>query len=150
MERYCTIFGRGSIAMLLADREPIGAGWFKGLENNDIPFIFSLRAHNRLVTRPDGCRVRLETQITQHRLGRRRTATLDGRTRPLHFAALRPKGGDGVVTTPNRPGHDALAPCCKRWAVETLFGNTKTRMARRRSDLDHGILEIDNRASVRH
>ena len=72
--------------------------------------------------------------------------------RPLQFAALKPKGeaAEWVIVATNRSGHDALATYRKRWAIETLFGNTKTRMARRRPDLDHGILEFDNRASVRH
>lgn len=126
MQRYAAIFGRDSIAMLLADREFIGADWFNWLNDNDIPFTIRI-AHNRLVTRADGCRVKLATQITNHKRGRRITATLDGMARPLHFAALKPKDGDWVITATNRADHDALATYRKRWAIESLFGNTKTR-----------------------
>jgi Transposase DDE domain len=126
MERYATIFGRESIAMLLADREFVGENWFNWLIQNDIPFTIRI-AHNRLVTRADGCRVKLATQITNHKRGRHCTATLDGMARPLHFAALKPKDGDWVITATNRAGHDALATYRKRWAIESLFGNTKTR-----------------------
>lgn len=126
IERYDALFGKESIAMLLADREFIGEDWFKWLENHDIPFTIRI-AHNRLVTRPDGCRVKLATQITHHRRGRRCTATLDGMARPLHFAALKPKDGEWVIVATNRTGHNALATYRKRWAIETLFGNTKTR-----------------------
>ena len=94
MERYCAIFGRDSISMLLADREFIGEDWFNWLENNDIPFTIRI-AHNRLVTRADGCRVKLATQITLPRRGRRCTATFDGMDRPLHFAALNPRTATG-------------------------------------------------------
>lgn len=126
MERYCARFGQRSIAMLLADREFVGQDWFKWLEQNDIPFTIRL-AHNRLVTRADGCRVKLATQITRHKRGRRVTATLDGMTRALHFAALKPKDGEWVLVATNRTGHDPLATYRKRWAIESLFGNTKSR-----------------------
>lgn len=126
MERYIAIFGQDGIAMLLADREFIGEDWFKWLEHHDIPFTIRI-AKNRLATRPDGCRVKLATQITLHGRGRRTTATLDGMARPLHFAALKPKDGDWVIVATNRAGHNALATYRKRWAIESLFGNTKTR-----------------------
>lgn len=126
MQRYCAIFGQKSIAMLLADREFVGEDWLNWLDGNDIPFTIRL-AHNRLATRADGCKVRLATQITLHKRGRRTTATLDGMARPLQFAALKPKGGEWVIVATNRAGHDALATYRKRWAIESLFGNTKTR-----------------------
>lgn len=126
MERYCAIFGRESVGMLLADREFVGEEWLNWLDNNDIPFTIRL-ALNRLVTRADGCRVKLATQITHHKRGRHCTATLDGMARPLLFAALKPKDGDWVIVATNRMGHDALATYRKRWAIESLFGNTKTR-----------------------
>jgi hypothetical protein len=43
-------------------------------------------------------------------------------TRALHFAALKPKDGEWVITATNRTGHDAPATYRKRWAIETLFG----------------------------
>jgi hypothetical protein len=126
MERYAALFGTESIAMLLADREFVGDDWFKWLEDNNIPFTIRI-AHNRLAIRADGCRVKLATEITLNTRGRRCTATLDGMSRPLHFAALKPRDGDWVIVATNRTGHDALATYRKRWAIETLFGNTKTR-----------------------
>ena len=122
MQRYCAIFGQGSIAMLLADREFIGADWFKWLEDNDIPFTIRL-AHNRLVTRADGCRVKLATQVTHHRRGRHCTATLDGMARPLHFAALKPKDGSWVITATNRPRHDTAATT--RWPPTESVGPSR-------------------------
>ena len=126
MERYAALFGTESIAMLLADREFVGDDWFKWREDNNIPFTIRI-AHNRLAIRADGCRVKLATEITLNTRGRRCTATLDGMSRPLHFAALKPRDGDWVIVATNRTGHDALATYRKRWAIETLFGNTKTR-----------------------
>lgn len=126
MARYLALFGSGSVGMLLADREFVGADWFNWLEDNDIPFTIRL-AVNRLITRPDGREVKLATQITLPRKGRHCTGTLDGMTRPLSFSARQPKGGDWVIVATNRPGHDALKTYRKRWAIEQLFANCKTR-----------------------
>lgn len=126
IERYIAGFGHDSIAMLLADREFVGEDWFNWLDRNDIPFTIRL-AQNRLVTRADGCRVKLASQITHHKRGRRCTATLDGIARPLHFAAVKPKRGDWIIAVTNRSGHDPCTTYRKRWAIESLFGNTKTR-----------------------
>jgi hypothetical protein len=52
------LFGRASIAMLLADRVFICQDWLNWREDCDIPFAIRV-AHNRLATRPDGCRVKL-------------------------------------------------------------------------------------------
>ena len=106
MERSSALVGRESIAMLPADREFVGAEWFNRLKDNDSPFTIRL-AYNRRVTRADGWRVKRATLIIHHRCGWRCTATLDGMARPLHFAALKPKDGDRVITAPNRQGHDA-------------------------------------------
>jgi hypothetical protein len=126
VERYIAAFGRDTIQMLLADREFIGDGWFNYLVNNDIPFTIRL-PHNRIVSREDGRKPRLSTLITTPRKGRRTTATLNGMTKPLHFAAVTPKGRETIIVATNRTGHDALATYRKRWAIESLFGNTKTR-----------------------
>lgn len=119
MQRYGAIFGQEGIAMLLADREFVGEDWLNWLDRKDIPFTIRL-AHHRFVTRADGCKVSLATQITLHKQGRRTTATLDGMARPLHFAALKPKGGERVIVATYRTGHDALATYRKRWAIESV------------------------------
>lgn len=126
MARYLALFGAASIGMLLADREFAGAGWFNWLNDNAIPFTIRL-AHNRPITREDGCEVKLSSQITLPRKGRHCTGTLEGMGRPLHFSARLPKGGEWVIVATNRPGHDALKTYRKRWAIESLFANCKTR-----------------------
>lgn len=126
IERYLARFGRESIAMLLGDREFVGADWFNWLMDHDIPFTMRLPA-NRLVTRNDGRRPYLADLITTPRKGRHAVATLADMDRPLHFAAVVPKGREAVIVATNREGHDALKTYRKRWAIESLFGNTKTR-----------------------
>lgn len=126
IERYLAIFGKDSIGMLLADREFIGADWLNYLLNKDIPFTLRMRGGLR-ARLTDGREGKLATLLTRPRMGRKATATLTGVPAPLHFAAKTPKGSDAVIVATNRHGHDALATYRKRWAIETLFGDAKTR-----------------------
>lgn len=129
MQRYCAIFGQGSIAMLLADREFIGEDWLNYLTENDIPFTIRVK-EGFCINTGQAKRWRLSTLLTgqaRHAAGRKTTGTLTGMRTPLHFAAKVPKSGEAVIVATNRPDHDALATYRKRWAIESLFGNTKTR-----------------------
>jgi len=120
------MIGAGSIGMLLADREFAGADWLNWLNDNDTPFTIRL-AQNRLIIRPYGREVKLTTMVTLPRKGRYRMGTLEGMDRPLHFSARLPRGGEWVIVVTNRAGHDALQTYRKRWAIEQLFANCKTR-----------------------
>lgn len=80
-----------------------------------------------MITRADGRVVKLATQVTLPRMGRHCTGTLEGMTRPLYLSARLPRGGEWVIVATNRPGHDALETYRKRWAIESLFANCKTR-----------------------
>ena len=140
IRRYIATFGKGSIGMLLGDREFIGDTWFNYLIKEDIPFTIRLRG-GMYATLPDGDRWRLSTLLTRPRRGRKTTATLTGVQASLDLAAKTPKGGEAVIVATNRPGHDALATWRKRWAIDLrrendppdrflillIFGNTKTR-----------------------
>ncbi len=43
------------------------------------------------------------------------------------FSAKRIKGGELLIVVSNRPAHHALTIYKKRWAIESLFGDAKTR-----------------------
>lgn len=124
--RYIATFGKDSIGMLLGDREFIGETWFNYLIKEDIPFTIRLRG-GMYATLPDGDRWRLSTLLTRPRRGRKTTATLTGVQATLDLTAKTPKGGEAVIVATNRPGHAALATYRKRWAIETMFANAKTR-----------------------
>ena len=124
--RYIATFGKDSIGMLLGDREFIGENWFNYLIKEDIPFTIRLRG-GMYATLPDGDRWRLSTLLTRPRRGRKTTATLTGVQATLDLTAKTPKGGEAVIVATNRPGHAALATYRKRWAIETMFANAKTR-----------------------
>ena len=126
IQRYIACFGKHTIKMLLADREFVGDDWFNYLADNDIPFTIRL-PNNRVVTLDNGRKPYLADMITLPSKGRRITATLNGMTKPLIFAAVTPKGRERVIVATNVPGHNPLTTYRKRWAIESLFGNTKTR-----------------------
>lgn len=126
LDRYITTFGKESIAMLLADREFIGHAWLNYLLQNDIPFTARMRAGLQ-ATLADGRQTTLGPLLTTPRKGRRATATLTGLIAPLHLSAKMPKGREAVIVATNRAGHDALKTYRKRWGVELIFADSKTR-----------------------
>lgn len=128
MRRYLALFGASSIKALLADREFIGAEWLKFLMENNIPFVIRLK---------ESMQVRLEDGGLRQfgtLLRKRRRFELSGwlvgmEVSPamrLHFAAKRIKGGEPLIVVTNRD-KGALNLYRKRWAVECLFADTKTR-----------------------
>ena len=126
IERYIALFGQQSIAMLLADREFIGADWLNYLLQKDIPFTIRLR-EGMLVTTEEGREHSLASLLTSRRGTKKVIGTLTGLAAPLHIAAKSPATGQAVIVATNRPDHQALGTYRKRWAIESLFGNAKTR-----------------------
>jgi hypothetical protein len=126
LERYSKLFGKDSIAMLLGDREFIGRTWLNYLIMKDIPFTIRLR-EKMYVTTYDGRTLWLRSLLLQPRKGRKAWATLTGLKAPLHLVAKIPRRGEPVIVATNRPGHDALQTYRKRWSIEVMFANCKTR-----------------------
>jgi hypothetical protein len=132
MTRYLARFPASTIRILLADREFIGIEWLKFLNDNNVTFAIRLREDLR-VTTEDGCelalfaRLRLarRTQAFPARLGVREDAAT--RAAPLlNFAAKR-LGSEWLIVVSNAPARQALAAYRKRWAIECMFGDAKTR-----------------------
>jgi hypothetical protein len=130
MRRYLARFPAASIRILLGDREFIGAEWLKFLNDNNIPFVIRLRGDLR-VTDEAGHELTLHARL--HRAGRSRffDARLgtgeDAAGAPLlHFAAKHIEG-EWLIVCSNRPARAALETYRKRWAIECLFGEAKTR-----------------------
>jgi hypothetical protein len=129
MRRYLAVFGASTVELLLADREFVGVRWLKFLNDNNIPF--AVRLKEKLIVETEDGRV-----LTLGSLLRkcRRTALFraDLSRDPEHpfvlnFAAKRIKGDELLIVASNTPARDALAAYKKRWAIECLFGDTKTR-----------------------
>lgn len=133
MQRYLAIFGAGSIAVLLADREFIGNQWFEFLVENDIPF--AIRVTDDLIVALDDGRVAPLASLTRRKSALRHLAQCRGRFRDmperfagaLGFAAKRSSDGEMIIVVTNRQPDRALADYKKRWQIECLFGDAKTR-----------------------
>jgi hypothetical protein len=128
IERYLAHFPASTIGILLADREFLGAEWLEFLNDNNVPFAIRLREDLRVVTE-DGCELTLFARLHRRQATRTFRARLwtqreDGAT--FHFAAKRLRDGWLVVVS-NLPPRRALAAYRGRWAIESMFGDAKTR-----------------------
>ncbi len=130
MRRYLDLFGAGSIKCLLADREFIGLEWLTFLAAQGVPFIIRVRS-NQHVTTQDGTRQSLKALLRACRGPRTFTGHFEpaGTASPLslNFAARRIKGKELLIVVTNQPAHHALTTYRKRWAIECLFAEAKTR-----------------------
>jgi hypothetical protein len=130
MRRYLARFSADSIRILLGDREFIGAEWLKFLNDNNIPFVIRLRGDLR-VTDEAGHELTLGARLRRARRSRVLDARLgtgeDAADAPLlHFAAKHIEG-EWLIVCSNRPARPALETYRKRWAIECLFAEAKTR-----------------------
>ncbi len=130
MRRYLDLFGVSSIRMLVADREFVGREWTDFLCENNVPFAIRMRGDLR-VTTEQGHELTLDAYL--HGRGRGRvlegwlgTGKDRGRHR-LSFAAKPLDGGEWLVVATNVRPRAAIEAYRKRWAIENLFGDTKTR-----------------------
>jgi hypothetical protein len=130
MRRYLAIFGAASVQLLLADREFVGRAWMDFLNENRIPFAIRMK-EKLIVTTEDGRRLALGSALRKGRGLRAFRAALgqDEARGPLwlNFAAKRLDDGTLLIVASNTPARAALAAYRKRWAIECLFGDTKTR-----------------------
>jgi hypothetical protein len=130
MRRYLELFGVSSIRLLLADREFIGRDWIDFLCENNIPFAIRLRGDLRITT-AEGHALTLDARLHWRRRGKHLTGWLGtgtgrGRHR-LSFAAKPLPGGEWLIIATNATPRFALDAYRKRWAIECLFGDAKTR-----------------------
>jgi hypothetical protein len=134
MRRYLTLFGAASIECLLADREFIGARWMDFLNQNDIPFVIRLK-EDMTLTLGNGQTWSLKTLLRRRR-ARSIAATFEGRLngeggatkQPLHIAAKRLADGQWLIVAANRQeAKQALNLYRRRWGIECLFADAKTR-----------------------
>ena len=133
MQRYLALFGSGSIAWLLADREFVGGPWVKFLIQNNILFAIRVK-EDSLIRFQDGRHYQLKTLLRKpigFKLLQSQPARLGGMDEslgsPLNFAAKRLADGELLIVASNRPGKTALKAYRRRWQIECLFGDSKTR-----------------------
>ena len=133
IRRALRVINAGAISALLADREFTGGQWFDFLQENNIPFVIRVK-ENRLVRLASGKTVSLASLFRRHK-HRRCPSTYRARFEgdetghELWFAAKRLAGQERqliIVATTLEPGK-GLALYRKRWQIECLFGDSKTR-----------------------
>lgn len=132
LRRYLAVFDVSTIRRLLADREFIGREWLEFLCENNIEF--SIRQKENLrVTTEEGHELTLLARLRRSRCRcfRARLGLEDGEAageRPLlNFAAKPLKDGEWLIVVSNGDARKALQAYRKRWAIECLFGDAKTR-----------------------
>lgn len=133
MRRYLALFGSGSVTWLLADREFIGGKWMKFLLQNKV--LFAIRVtENSYVRLQDGRCYRLKS-LLRRPAGFKRLQSQPARLEamdqnlgcPLRFAAKRLGDGERLIVASNGPAKKALKAYRRRWQIECLFGDSKTR-----------------------
>lgn len=129
MQRYLALFDRSTIRLLLADREFVGVEWIEFLAETGIPFAIRMREDIRMVSEAGH-----NLTLAAHLGRRKRTRFMRGRLSPgradglmLEFGLKRLNSGELLAVVSNRPARGALAAYRKRWAIESLFGDLKTR-----------------------
>jgi Transposase DDE domain len=134
MKRYLALFDASSITMLLADREFIGAQWMDFLNDNNIKFVIRVKS-DLCLTLENGQTWSFSTLLRNKR-ARKSPATgegyLNGTDAPskhrLRYAAKQLADDDWLIIITNRKdAARALNDYRKRWAIECLFGDAKTR-----------------------
>ncbi len=130
MERYLRLFGVASIEALLADREFIGTEWMEFLLENNIPFAIRLK-EDMLIRLEEGSLRQFRTLLRKRRRGawegwlNGMEATPANR---LRIAAKRVRGGELlIVATSLDEAGRGLNLYRKRWGIECLFADAKTR-----------------------
>jgi hypothetical protein len=133
MRRYLALFGSGSIAWLLADREFAGGRWIKFLLENKILFAIRVK-ENSIIRLQDGRCYQLKSLLRKpggfKRLQSRpaRLAAMDESLgSPLSFAVKRLGDGELLIVASNGPSKKALKAYRRRWQIECLFDDSKTR-----------------------
>jgi Transposase DDE domain len=133
LNRFTTLFGKRSIKLLLADREFIGSQWFDFLTQNNIPF--AIRVRGDLNVRLDDGYEGPIGRLASTRFGRIRLMkakgcfeNMDERFADvLSFAAIRLPDASLLILAASFSPRKALKAYRKRWQIECLFGDTKTR-----------------------
>jgi hypothetical protein len=130
MERYLRLFGAASIEALLADREFIGAAWMEFLIETDIPFAIRLK-EDMLIRLADGSLRQFRTLLRKRKRGAW-DGWLNGmeatQANRLRIAAKRIRGAELlIVATSLDDAGRGLNLYRKRWGIECMFADAKTR-----------------------
>lgn len=126
--RFINLFGEGKILGLLADREFVGAKWFKWLNQGNIPFYIRIK-NNTITTNSRGLEVDIEGLFNGLAIQQQRA--LKGLRKvygnQVYLAGLRTPKNELLIVATNKDPENAIEMYAKRWEIETLFGCLKGR-----------------------
>ena len=132
LDRLRSVFPGLTIAALTGDREFIGDDWMAYLNSQQIPFILRLR-ENQYVVR-DGYETWTIADIARP-LARGEKMIVKGwcklgaagKSVAVRLVIMRLKTGELLALAASSHPHRALAQYRRRWTIETLFANLKTK-----------------------
>jgi hypothetical protein len=125
IQRYLDLFGAPSVELLLADREFIGVDWLEFLCKNNVPFVIRLR--EPMIIHIAGRPLSFTSLLRKNRRGTW-IGRLEGMRTELHFAAMRLHGEEAMIVATNTGNAArAMRDYKKRWAIECMFADCKTR-----------------------
>lgn len=125
MQRYLDVFGAASIELLLADREFIGAEWLEFPCKNNIPF--AIRLKEGMTLEVNDTPRSFASLLRRHKRGTW-VGTLEGMRTERRFAGRRLRGGEAlIIATNTRDAARAMRDDRRRWGIECMFGDCKTR-----------------------
>ena len=130
IKRYLRVFGASSVEVLLADREFVGEEWLMYLIENNVPFVIRLREDMYIETK-DGRLFQFRSLLRKRHKGKW-SGWLPGMERTLEnllrFEGRKIRGGALLLVATNIPASkNALHLYRKRWGIECLFADAKTR-----------------------
>lgn len=128
INEFVELFGAQAIRYLCADREFIGAEWFRYLQRGAINFRIRVRANTQLST-TRGRKTSARRLFARYRVGQ--IVTLPHARRlwgiNVYVAGGRLAGGDLLVVVSPQHSEQMIKEYAERWEIETLFGCLKTR-----------------------
>lgn len=132
LDRLRKAFPDLKIAALMGDREFIGDQWMAYLKRRKVPFILRLKENQHVVR--DGYETQAIAMIAR-RLERGGKMIVKGWCRLGHkdgspdvrLAVMRLKTGELLALACSGNPHKALEDYRRRWTIETMFGNLKTK-----------------------
>ena len=134
LNRLKKTFPALQIASLMGDREFIGDTWMAYLRRQKIPFILRLRENQHVLR--EGYEARTIAEIAGH-LSCRQKMIVKGRCRlgasagdgspAVRLVIMRLKTGELLALACSNNPRRALDDYRRRWTIETMFGNLKTK-----------------------
>ena len=129
IDRYLRLFGASSIRILLADREFVGTEWMHFLNKNNVPFAVRIK-EDMVIHLADGTRRQFRTLLRKPKRGTWEGWLNGMEARPedcLRVAGKRIDGELLIVATNMEKAEKGLELYRKRWSIECMFGDAKTR-----------------------